>query len=243
MDDLLDTGVRFLPAGEAALVVEFGAAIDPALNERVRALDVAVVATGLTGVIETVPTYRSLMIHFDPHFMSTAELMDRIRYLEVGSLAAEAAPNHWIVPVCYEEEYAEDLVEVATGLSLSPAEVVALHAGAAYRVYMYGFAPGYVFLGGLPERLNISRRVAPRPPVPRGALLIAGGQALIGNDPMPTGWYHIGRTPLVTFDARREPPCFIEIGDQISFEPISATAFGRLQQAAQDGAPIARRIA
>lgn len=239
----MDEGIpRFLPAGETALVVEFGATIDPALNERVRALDAALAAHALAGVIETVPTYRSLMIHFDPHLLSTAELIDQIRCLEAVPLPIQAAPNHWIIPVCYEEPHAEDLAEVAAVLSLTEADVVSLHASAAYRVHMYGFAPGYVFLGGLPERLAISRRAVPRPPVPPGALLIAGGQALIGNDPMPTGWYHIGRTPLVTFDARREPPCFIEIGDQISFEPISAAAFARLEQTARGGAPIARRV-
>jgi inhibitor of KinA len=240
----MDEGTpRFLPAGEAALVVEFGDTIDPALNDRVQALDIALTARALAGVIETVPTYRSLMIHFDPHFLSTAELIDQIRCLEAAPLPVQATPNHWIIPACYEGSHAEDLAEVAAALSLSETEVVSLHAGADYRVHMYGFAPGYVFLGGLPERLAISRRAVPRPPIPRGALLIAGGQALIGNDPMPTGWYHIGRTPLVTFDPRHEPPCFIEIGDRIGFEPISAAAFTRLEQAARDGTPIARRVA
>ncbi len=234
---------RFLPAGETALVVEFGATIDPALNQLVRALDAALAAAGLAGVVETVPTYRSLMIHFDPHLLSAAELIDEIRSLEAAPIGPQAAPNHWIIPACYEHSHAEDLAEVAAVLSLSEAEVVALHSGASYRVYMYGFAPGYVFLGGLPERLKISRRAVPRLPVPAGALLIAGGQALIGNDPMPTGWYHIGRTPVVTFDAAHAPPCFIEIGDWISFEPIDAATFSALEQAARNGAPVARRWA
>ncbi|MGB8276715.1 MAG: allophanate hydrolase subunit 1 [Methylovirgula sp.] len=233
---------RFLPAGEAALVVEFGAVIDPGLNARVRALDAVLTAAGIAGVIETVPTYRSLMIHFDPHLLSTADLIEQIRRLEAAPTRPQAAPNHWIIPVCYEASHAEDLAEVAAALSLSEAEVVALHSGALYRVYMYGFAPGYVFLGGLPERLKISRRAVPRPPVPAGALLIAGGQALIGNDPMPTGWYHIGRTPVATFNRDHEPPCFIEVGDVISFEPIDAAAFAALKEAARDGVQIARRL-
>ncbi len=232
---------RFLPAGEAALVVEFGAAIDPDLNARVCSLDAVLTTAGIAGVIETVPTYRSLMIYFDPQLLSTADLIEQIRRLETAPVTAQAAPNHWIIPVCYAPSHAEDLSEVAAALSLSEAEVVALHAGASYRVYMYGFAPGYVFLGGLPERLAISRRAVPRPPVPAGALLIAGGQALIGNDPMPTGWYHIGRTPVATFDPCHQPPCFIEIGDFISFEPIDAEAFAALEQARRDGAAIARQ--
>jgi KipI family sensor histidine kinase inhibitor len=121
--------------------------------------------------------------------------------------------------------------------------VIALHRDADYQVFMYGFAPGYVFLGGLPDALNISRRAKPRPPVPRGSLLIAGGQALIGHDPMPTGWYHIGRTPLATFDVAHEPPCFIDVGDRISFEEIDVATFAALEQSAREGTPIARRLA
>ncbi|MHB8884611.1 MAG: 5-oxoprolinase subunit B/C family protein [Methylovirgula sp.] len=240
MGDLIDAGMRFLPAGESALVVEFGTSIDPALNERVRDLDAALAAARIAGIIETVPTYRSLMIHFDPHLLSSAALIERVSGLEAAPLMARAPPHHWIIPVCYEAPYAEDLAEVAAALGLSETEIIALHAGATYRVYMYGFAPGYVFLGGLPEPLAISRRAVPRPPVPAGSLLIAGGQALIGHDPMPTGWYQIGRTPVATFDAAHAPPCFIEIGDAVRFEPIAASRFAALEQAARDGAQIAR---
>ncbi len=240
MGDLIDAGMRVLPAGESALVVEFGTTIDPALNERVRDLDTALAAAEIAGIIETVPTYRSLMIHFDPHLLSPAELIDKVSGLEAPPLTARAPPHHWIIPVCYEAPYAEDLAEVAEALGLSETEIVALHAGATYRVYMYGFAPGYVFLGGLPEPLAISRRAVPRPSVPAGSLLIAGGQALIGHDPMPTGWYHIGRTPVATFDVAHAPPCFIEIGDVVSFEPIAPARFAAFEQAAREGAQIVR---
>lgn len=232
---------RFLASGEAALTVEFGQTIDPALNAQVRALDAALAAAAIPGIVETVPTYRSLLIHFDPRRLSTAELIEQIQTLDAAPLS-EAAGQHWIIPACYDGPYAEDLDEVAAALHLDPAEVVALHAGATYRVYMYGFAPGYVFLGGLPRELAISRRAAPRPPVPKGSLLIAGGQALIGHDPMPTGWYHIGCTPVPMFDTNREPPCFIAIGDRVSFEPIDAEMFAELEEAARGGAPIALRI-
>jgi KipI family sensor histidine kinase inhibitor len=232
---------RFLPAGEAALTVEFGAVIDQDLNARVCGLDAVLAAHPIAGVVETVPTYRSLMIHFDPQLLSTPDLIEKIRSLEAMPPIAPAAPNHWIIPVCYDASHAEDLAEVAAALSLTQGEVVALHASATYRVYMYGFAPGFVFLGGLPDALNISRRAVPRPPVPAGALLIAGGQALIGHDSMPTGWYHIGRTPVATFNRDLAPPCFIEVGDMITFEPIDAAAFTAMEQAAHEGTYIARR--
>src|SRR5579863_247379 len=182
---------RFLSAGESALVVEFGTTIDPALNDKVRAFDRAVTAAAIPGIVETVPTYRSLMIHFDPHRLGTNALVAELQKLTPLSLPREAA-RHWLIPACYERPHAEDLAEVAAALGHSEAQVVALHSGAEYRIYMFGFAPGYVFLGGLTEALTISRRPKPRAPVPQGSLLIAGGQALIANLPMPTGWYNIG---------------------------------------------------
>jgi inhibitor of KinA len=239
----VDREARFLPAGESALVVEFGARIDPALNERVRALDRALCANPVAGVVETVPTYRSLMVHFDPRLLSTAALIKHIRGIDSEPLTDESPPRHWLIPACYEPPYAEDLGEVAAGLGLSPPRVAALHAGATYRVYMYGFAPGYLFLGGLPAELAISRRPKPRPPVLPGALLIAGGQALIASTPMPTGWYALGCTPAVLFDWKRNPPAAIEIGDAVDFEPIDPMQFASLQQAAAQGRPVARRKA
>jgi KipI family sensor histidine kinase inhibitor len=239
---MAETAPRFLPAGEAALTVEFGTTIDPLLNARVRGLDAALAASPIAGVIETVPTYRSLMIHFDPRLLSTSALIEKVARLPSEPLATESA-KHWLIPVCYETTHAEDLAELANALAMTQDEIIALHQGADYQVYMYGFASGYVFLGGLPAALTISRRAKPRPPIPRGSLLIAGGQALIGHDPMPTGWYHIGRTPVATFDPEREPPCFIEVGDRLNFEAIDSTSFEALEHAAREGAPVAPRPA
>ncbi len=232
---------RFLPAGETALVVEFGTTIDAGVNDRVRALDRALAAQRIDGIVETVPTYRSLMIHFDPRILSTATLIARIRGLEPEPDDAGPAPAHWLIPICYDEPYAEDLTEVAAELHLSEKKVVALHVGATYRVYMYGFAPGYIFLGGLPAELAISRRATPRPPVPRGSVLIAGGQALIASVAMPTGWYNLGSTPAALFDPRRTPEFIVDIGDRVTFEPIDAATYAALRQSAAEGNPIVRR--
>jgi inhibitor of KinA len=215
---------RYLPAGESALVVEFGERIDETVNDRVLALDEAVAAARLAGVIETVPTYRSLMIHFDPRRTSTRALTYAVRALKPLEVRREQ-PRHRRVPVCYDPPFAEDLGEVAAILGLPQEEIVAVHSGALYRVYMYGFAPGFTFLGGLPDALAIPRRATPRPPVPPGSLLIAGGQALIASISMPTGWYQIGRTPSRVFDWRRAPMTLAEIGDSIGFERIDAAAF------------------
>jgi inhibitor of KinA len=234
---------RFLPAGESALVVEFGAGIDPALSDRVGALDRALAAARIDAIVETVPTYRSLMIHFDPRVLPGKDLIERVRAVEVAPQADRRPAHHWLIPACYEAPHAEDLAETAAALGLSAQRVAALHAGATYRVYMFGFAPGYVFLGGLPAELSISRRPKPRPPIPSGALLIAAGQALIANLPMPTGWYCLGRTPAMLFNPKRSPPSGVEVGDLVSFEPVDASAFALLQQAEAEGRPAVRQKA
>ena len=152
------TNYRLLDAGERALVVEFGATVDPAINGQVLALDAAFVAARIEGVRETVPTYRSLMIHYDPLIASREKLVARIADFEAAHPAAPAPQARWIFPCCYDPAIAEDIAELAALVKLDVAEAARIHASGAYRAYMYGFAPGYCYLGGLPETLAVSRR-------------------------------------------------------------------------------------
>lgn len=231
---------RYLPAGESALVVEFGDTIDPKIHGLVRALDEAIGQANWEGVIETVPTYRSLMIHFDPRRLTAEALADALAALDYASAPPRTRRQLWHIPACYDAPHGEDINEVAARLGLSPARMTGLHLGARYRVYMYGFAPGFTFLGGLPEELIISRRATPRAPVPPGSLLIAGGQALIAGCAMPTGWYAIGRTPVRMFDPRREPVFLASIGDELCFERIDSAAFDAMHMVADAGQYCAR---
>lgn len=231
------TAPRYLPAGECALTVEFGDTADPALLDQVLALDVALAAHPIDGVLETVPTYRSLMIHFDPATLGTADLVERLRTVDVAH-APRREPTRWRIPACWDPPFCEDLDEVAAALGLAPDEVVARHAGAAYTVVMYGFAPGFVFLAGLPEALSLPRRKTPRPPAPPGALTIANGQALIASIAMPTGWYMLGRTPARTFDPARDPAFPIAVGDTVAFERVDAARFAALEREAAAGRDV-----
>ena len=231
---------RYLSAGESALVVEFGDAIDPKIHDQVLALDAALQQAKCEGVIETVPTYRSLMIHFDPRRLTTEALADVLGGLDYASAPPRAPQQLWRIPACYDAPHGEDIAEVAARLGLSPARIIGLHLGARYRVYMYGFAPGFTFLGGLPEELAIPRRAVPRTPAPPGSLLIAAGQALIASCAMPTGWYAIGRTPVKMFDPRREPVFLAGIGDELCFERIDPAAFDAMSTAAEAGEFCAR---
>lgn len=226
---------RYLAAGESALVVEFGDTIDPRIHGRVLALDAAIGQANWEGVIETVPTYRSLMIHFDPRRWAPEALADALAGLDYAAAPPRTRQQLWRIPACYDLPHSEDIAEVAALLGLSPARIIGLHLSARYRVYMYGFAPGFTFLGGLPEELTIPRRVVPRGPVLPGSLLIAGGQALIAGCAMPTGWYAIGRTPVKMFDFRREQVLLAGVGDELCFERIDPAAFDAMSMAADTG--------
>jgi KipI family sensor histidine kinase inhibitor len=231
---------RYLPAGESALVVEFGATIDPRIHDCVLALDAAVQHANFEGVTETVPTYRSLMIHFDPRRLAAETLITELARLDATGKPARTPPQRWHIPACYDSPHDEDIAEAAAFLGLPRAQIIDLHQGARYRVYMYGFAPGFIFLGGLPPELTIPRRAVPRSPAPLGSLLIAGGQALIASCAMPTGWYGIGRTPVKVFDPRRAKIFLVGIGDEICFERIDPEAFDALSLAAEAGELSAR---
>jgi inhibitor of KinA len=230
---------RFLPVGESALVVEFGATIDPKIHDCVLALNEAIQQGNIEGVTETVPTYRSLMIHFDPHRLTAEGLIDAVAKLRYEAMPSRMGRQRWHIPACYDPPHGEDIAEAAALLGLPQERVISLHLGALYRVYMYGFAPGYTFLGGLPKELTLPRRAVPRAPAPAGSLLIAGVQALIASCAMPTGWYGIGRTPVKMFDPSRTPAFLANIGDEICFERIDLAAFDAFCRQAEAGELVA----
>jgi len=249
---------RFLDQGEAALTVEFGDAVDAEINARVLALDEAFRRAAPKGVRETTPTYRSLLVHYEPLELSREALVDWIDAV----LASEAkrsrggdaaldcfvagAPRNdgeWIIPCCYDPTIAEDIEEAASVLALTQRSLAQTHAGVRYRAYMYGFAPGWCYLGGLPEALALPRRASPRGPTPEGAVLIGGGLSLIATNPMPTGWYVIGRTPERLFSLQRDPPFLIAPGEALRFESIDGAAFAALDARAARGEIVARRKA
>jgi inhibitor of KinA len=235
------TSPRFLDAGEAALVVEFGAIVDPALNDRVIALDERLTSLAIPGILETLPTYRSLMIHYDPLVIDRETLIAKIRSIEPDLHLSRTPKNSWIIPCCYLPPFGEDLANVARATGLTEAQVIALHSGTPLRAYMYGFAPGFCYLGGLPPELSISRRPMPRAPHAANAVLLAGGLSLISTFSMPTGWWVIGQTPVRLFSPSRNPNFFIEIGDLVRFLPIDKDEFGSLEEHAAASDLIAKR--
>jgi inhibitor of KinA len=234
---------RFLDAGETALVVQFGETVDPVINDRVLALDAALRADPPAGTREFVPTYRSLMIHYDPLQIDRQTLVSFVHTAMSASAAGTVAAANWIIPCCYDPGFGEDLDEAAHLLKLTPADLITRHTAATYRIYMYGFAPGQIYLGGVPEALAISRRPAPRPPHQPGAVLIGGGLCVITNFAMPTGWYVIGRTPERLYASARADAFLFQAGDNLRFEAIDAATFLALEQRVASGEIVARKSA
>lgn len=227
---------RIRVAGAGGLVAEFGSAVDARLNRLVMALDARLREADRPGVIETVPTYRSLLVIFDPLVADRRALAADLASLAAGLRVEDEPPTRcWHVPVAYGGSLGADLDHVAALHGLAPDEVVRRHADGAYRVFMIGFAPGFAYLGGLPEALHTPRRLDPRQRTPAGSISIGGQQAAVASVEAPSGWHMLGRTPLRTFDPRRPDPFLFRPGDRVRFRPISEAEFGRLSALAEAG--------
>jgi inhibitor of KinA len=230
---------KFLDAGEAALVVEYGRTIEPAVHNRVLALDAALGKRALPGVAELVPTIRSLMIHYDPLVIDRAALVEAVRGTETR--AADTKPKRrWTMPCCYDPQFGEDIAAIAGQLRITPERVVALHSGATFEAYMYGFLPGFCYLGGLPKELTVARRPTIRPPHPTGTIMIGAGMGLITTFAMPTGGWLVGRTPERMFSLARKETFLAAVGDEIKFEPIDVDTFNALDARAAAGEVVAQ---
>jgi KipI family sensor histidine kinase inhibitor len=227
--------LRFLAAGDTALVVEFGDRVDAHLSALVLALGQKLEAAGLAGVVEVVPTFRSLMVHYDPLQTSHAGLRQAIAPLLQGLEAAEIAGRRWHIPACYDESLGLDLADVASRTGLSTAQVVERHSQAVQLVYMMGFLPGLPYLGGLPPEFELPRRENPRVKVPPGSVSVAMSMTVIYPQESPGGWHILARTPAPLWDMRRPQPALLAAGDRVTFAPVSLREYERLLASAGTG--------
>jgi KipI family sensor histidine kinase inhibitor len=226
--------LRFLSAGERALVVEFGDRVDRSLSDQVLRLNAIIASSALGGVVETVPTFRSVMVHYDPLVTSRANLEQAITGLLDRRESPRAAARLWHVPVCYEGEFAPDLTDVARRIGLSPDEVVMLHSDMQFHIYMLGFLPGFPYMGDLPQQLVLPRRPDPRLRVPAGSISIATSLTAIYPYQSPGGWHLIGTTPIRLFDAERARPALLAPGDAVRFQPIDPASFASIRRAVEN---------
>lgn len=236
------------PLGDSALLIRFGDRIDPDSAEKVRAAVRKLEAQPFPGFIEAVPSYAALAVYYDPWIVyrtlrdkrAVAEeavyeaVCDTVRSLLASQSVEDddEIDDAVTIPVCYGGSYGPDLDELAAYHRIGVKEAVALHAGAEYTVAMIGFAPGFPYLAGLPERLATPRRATPRSEVPAGSIGIAGTQAGMYPLQTPGGWNIIGRTPLPLFRPDSERPSLLLAGDRVRFEPITPERFEELAAAA-----------
>jgi KipI family sensor histidine kinase inhibitor len=230
---------RLLPSGDSAITVEFSQNIDDAANRRVLALDRTLTREPVAGVTETVPTYRSLLVHYDPTQIDFDRLGKKLVELAQRPVPPAENTRRWRIPVVYGGEHGIDLEDVAKTLGITPDEIVARHIAGDYRVAMIGFTPGWSYLSGLQDSLHMPRRQNPRLLTPAGTISIGGVQSGVQCLAGPSGWHLLGRTAVRTYQLHRDPIFLLEPGDRVTFSVVDARTFSEQERAAEHGEIVA----
>lgn len=215
----------FLSAGDTALVIQYGEVVDVSINRTVRQLAYAVRKLEIKGIVDIVPTMRSLMIHYDPLLLSKLSLMDTVTPLLGNLEELEENNKNWLIPVCYEGEFAPDINEVSKTTNTTIDELVRQHTSLELEVFMMGFLPGFPYIGLLPEVFDLPRRIEPRVHIPPRSISVAARQTTIYTINSPGGWHLIGRTPVDFYDPDRDQPILVCAGDRIKFKSIPSSEF------------------
>jgi inhibitor of KinA len=221
--------MRFCPASDQSMLLYVGEEIALPTHQRIRKLLHLLQKEPPAWLRNVQPAYCSLLLTFDASRVGPAEVEATVRHLAKRAESAHSPqPRSVEIPVCYDQEFAPDLDEVAKVHGLNAREVIRLHTSRTYHAYFLGFAPGFAYLGELPEEIVTPRLEVPRTKVPAGSVAIAGKQTAIYPFATPGGWRLIGRTPLTLFRVNRQPMALISMGDQVCFRSISRTVFSEL---------------
>lgn len=236
--------IRFLLTGDTSVTVEFGNEISTEINGRIRAFQIAVNQKKIPGIVEMVPTYRSVAVHYRPEVITYDALCAKLREL-LGALDSIAIPPASVIeiPVLYGGEMGPDLAFVAEHSGKTEEEVIRIHTEPEYLIYMLGFTPGFPYLGGMSPEIATPRLKTPRVKIPGGSVGIAGSQTGAYPIDSPGGWQLIGRTPLNLYDAHREVPILLEAGQYVKFRAIDQAEFDTIKVAVDAGSYTVKRTA
>ena len=232
------------PVGDRAISIDFGQVIDPTINRHIRQTIERIKALQLDGIIELVPTYCALLVEYDAMLYSYSEICNIIEpTLEEGMTNTT---NELVtvveVPTVYGGEFGPDLSFVASHNHLSEDEVISIHSGTDYLVYMLGFIPGFSYLGGMDSRIATPRLSSPRTVIPAGSVGIAGEQTGTYPSDSPGGWQIIGRTPVTMYDMSKAQAALLNAGDYVRYVPIDESEFHRIKSLGSDYVPVIREV-
>ena len=232
------------PVGDRAISIDFGQVIDPTINRHIRQTIERIKALQLEGIIELVPTYCALLVEYDAMLYSYSEICKIIEpTLEEGMTNTT---NELVtvveVPTVYGGEFGPDLSFVASHNHLSEDEVISIHSGTDYLVYMLGFIPGFSYLGGMDSRIATPRLSSPRTVIPAGSVGIAGEQTGTYPSDSPGGWQIIGRTSVTMYDMSKAQAALLKAGDYVRYVPIDESEFHRIKALGTDYVPVIREV-
>lgn len=223
--------VKIMPAGDAALVVEFGDIIDENVNAHVHALARKIEEQHIEGIMEVVPTFRSVLVQYDVFVCSYSQIRDVVHSLADNlNVLDKTAKKIVKIPCCYGARFGQDLSDMEKLTGLDRDEIIAIHSATDYKIYMLGFLPGFVYLGGLDKRIEVPRLKTPRVKICKGAVGIGGNQTGIYPMDSPGGWRLMGATPIDLYDENRETPILLAAGEYIRFVPISILDYYDIRQ-------------
>lgn len=228
--------IKVVPEGDSGLLIQFEQVISPAINQRIAAIVKLIRAQQISGIIDMIPTYCSLLINYNPQAISYKELHHRIESIVKMDTKTESITKKvYEIPTCYGGKYGPDLKNIAEHAGLSEEEVIRIHSSSDYLIYMLGFLPGFTYLGGLDERIHTPRLANPRVLIPAGSVGIGGSQTGIYPVDSPGGWQLMGMTPVRTYDPNRAEPILVQAGDYIRFVPVSEEEYLAIEKQVADG--------
>lgn len=227
--------IKYLPSGDKAVIMEFGNEISKEINSKIRSFIRLMDDTKIKGIEELLPTYRSITIMYDPLETGYQELINKLNELAGRTAEGEEEKIRIVeIPTLYGGEFGPDIEFVAGHNKLTVDEVIKIHTGTDYLVYMLGFTPGFTYLGGMSKKIATPRLSSPRAKIPAGSVGIAGEQTGMYPSETPGGWQLIGRTPLQLYNPKKEPPVLLNAGDYVRYVSITQQEYYNIQKQVQE---------